>query len=192
MALSKNTLHLRYSTDYRIKSIFKKEGIPIRITHKATLLRQVLRPTDHTQLSCDKSECPTATINLCFTNKNVVCPIGFTQFKQSHIGSTIRNLHDRVKEHLTRSASSVYKNFINKHHEENIRDKIYITIVSKETDTVILRLKEAFYIRKHKPKLNSREELSELTELLFKSYLVILIVLIYYTHYCSPGVYCII
>ena len=40
-------------------------------------------------------------------------------------------------------------------------------IVARETDPVNLRLKEAFYIRKQKPAINSREECSKLTDLLF-------------------------
>ena len=40
-------------------------------------------------------------------------------------------------------------------------------IVARETDPVNLRLKEAFCIRKQKTEINSREECSELTDLLF-------------------------
>ena len=40
-------------------------------------------------------------------------------------------------------------------------------IVARETDPVNLRLKEAFCIRKQKPEIDSREECSELTDLLF-------------------------
>ena len=36
-----------------------------------------------------------------------------------------------------------------------------------ENDPVNLRLLEAFYIRKHKPTMNSREECSEFADLLF-------------------------
>ena len=45
--------------------------------------------------------------------------------------------------------------------------KVTIAVIAKERDPVNLRLKEAFYIRKQKPDINSREERSELTELLF-------------------------
>ena len=84
-----------------------------------------------------------------------------------HRGSTIRNLYDRVKEHVTRPASSIYKHFPAHHKTENINDGITVTITAKERDPVKLRLKEAYFIRKLRPEINSREERSELTELLF-------------------------
>ena len=42
-----------------------------------------------------------------------------------------------------------------------------VTITEKERDPVNLRLKEAYYIRKLRPEINSREDGRELTELLF-------------------------
>jgi hypothetical protein len=154
------------SIDYKIKTLFKNEGFPIRITRKSTTLRQVLRSENHNPSSCNKSECATSSANLCFA-KNVVYRITCTQCKQCYIGSTIRNLHDRTKEHLSKPASSVYKHFTNNHDTENISSKVTIAVIAKERDPVNLRLKEAFYIRKQKPDINSREERSELTELLF-------------------------
>ena len=57
-------------------------------------------------------------------------------------------------------------NFANFHDVENLENRISVKIVARETDPVNLRLKEAFYIRKQKPEINSREECSELTDLL--------------------------
>ena len=53
-------------------------------------------------------------------------------------------------------------------------------IVARETDPVNLRLKEAFYICKQKPEINSTGECSELTDLLFSSHL--LFILYYILH----------
>ena len=80
-----------------------------------------------------------------------------------YIGSTIRNLHDRVKEHVTRPATNISPLTI-----KQITSMIVltVTITEKERDPVN-RLKEAYYIRKLRPEINSREEGSELTELLF-------------------------
>ena len=77
------------------------------------------------------------------------------------------NLHDRVKEHVTRPASSIYKHFAAYLKIDNINDSITVTIIAKERDPVNFRLKEAYYIRKLRPEINSREERSELTELSF-------------------------
>ena len=80
-------------------------------------------------------------------------------------GSTIRFLHDRIKEHLSQLASSVFKHLNNC--QNNVKDAINMTIIAKDTDPVNLRLKEAVYIKKEKPQLNSREERNEVTDLLF-------------------------
>ncbi len=61
----------------------------------------------------------------------------------------------------------MYKHFTNNHDTENISSKVKLAVIAKERDPVNLRLKEVFYIRKQKPDINSREERSELTELLF-------------------------
>ena len=58
-------------------------------------------------------------------------------------------------------------NFANFHDVENLENRISVKIVTRETDPVNLRLKEAFYIREQKPEINSREECSELSDLLF-------------------------
>ena len=81
-----------------------------------------------------------------------------------YIRSTTRFLHDRVKEHMTNDNSSVKKYLITCHHNtQNIEAKI----TTRENDPANLWLYEAFYIRKHKPELNSCEECSQLRDLLF-------------------------
>jgi len=44
---------------------------------------------------------------------------------------------------------------------------IEVKIIMSENDPANLRLYEAFYITKHKPTLNSREECAEFADLLF-------------------------
>ena len=58
-------------------------------------------------------------------------------------------------------------------------------IVARETDPVNLRLKEAFYIPKQKPGINSREECSKLTDLLFLFNLLCLYYIIFFITYTS-------
>ena len=152
--------------DYRITKLFKKEGIPVRITHESTALRQVLNTRRSNPTSCQRPECIISNKNLCFA-KNCIYRIECTTCHLIYIGRTIRNLHDRVKEHVTRPASSIYKHFAAHHKIDNINDGITVTIIAKERDPVNLRLKEAYYIRKLRPEINNREERSELTELLF-------------------------
>ena len=78
---------------------------------------------------------------------------------------TTRFLHDRTKEHLTNDNSSVKKH-LTTHHRNNSLN-IEVKVITRENDPVNLRLYEAYYIRKHKPGLNSREECTELNDLLF-------------------------
>ena len=84
--------------------------------------------------------------------------------RKFYIRSTTRFLLDRVKEHLTNDNSCMKKHLIKCHHDtQNIEAKM----ITRENDPANLRLYEAFYSRKHKPELNSREECSELRGLLF-------------------------
>ena len=82
-----------------------------------------------------------------------------------YIGSTTRCLHDRTKEHLANDNSSVTKHLTTHHRNHN--HNIEVKVITRENDPVNLRLHEAYYIRKYKPGLNSREECAELNDLLF-------------------------
>ena len=97
--------------------------------------------------------------------RNAVYQITCNNCNQHYIGSTIRFIHDRVREHLNNDNSSVKK------HLSQCQNKVYKGIEIKsivlENDPANLRLLEAFYIRKYKPTMNSREECSEFADLLF-------------------------
>ena len=71
----------------------------------------------------------------------------------------------RVREHLNNENSSVKK------HIYSCQNKDYkgidVKIIMSENDPANLRLYEAFYIRKCKPKLDSGEECTEFADLLF-------------------------
>ena len=84
--------------------------------------------------------------------------------KNIYIGSTIRKIHDRIKEHLNSNKSSVYKHLISC---QDTRQDIQVSIITRDNDNVNLRLKEAFHIRKETPTINSRDECAELTDILF-------------------------
>ena len=98
---------------------------------------------------------------ICEVGDQVICV-----FRSGYyIGSTTRFLHDRTKEHSTNDNSSVKKH-LTTHHRNNSHN-IEVKVITRENDPVNLRLYEAYYIRKHKPGLNSREECTELNDLLF-------------------------
>ena len=143
-------------------NIFGKEGIPVRIAHKSYTLRKALSHKI-TERTCTRDNCPIAHAKLCLL-RNAVYQITYKNCKQHYIGSTTRFIHDRVKEHLANGNSS-----INKHIticQNNDYKGIEVKIIVMENDPVNLRLFEAFYIRKNKPTLNSREEYIEFADLL--------------------------
>ena len=131
--------------NYKIANIFRKEGIPVRVTHKSYTLRRALSQF--------------------VLIRNAVYQITCNNCNQHYIGSTTRFVHDRVREHLNNDSSSVKKH-ISKC-QNKVHKGIEIKTIALEKDPANLRLFEAFYIRKYKPALNSREECSEFADLLF-------------------------
>ena len=81
---------------------------------------------------------------------------------QQYNGSTTIFIHDCVKEHLNNENSSVKKQLFLPEHKG-----IDVKIIMSEHDPANLRLYKAFYIRKNKPTLISREECSKFADLLF-------------------------
>ena len=97
---------------------------------------------------------------MCYT-KNCVYKITCQSCKESYIGSTIRTLHCRIKEHLTSDRSSVYS------HRQQCRANFEYKIIAREKDNIKLRFKEAMLIAKQSPNINSRAEREELRHLIF-------------------------
>ena len=150
--------------DRNISKIFQNENLKVRLTHRSHSLRHAL-PTPNANAQCKRQQCPIAHTGNCF-KQNAICNILCTKCNDFYIGSTIRHLHDRIKEHFENSNSSVYKHFITCQYKPKC-SKTFISIIAREPDPVNLRLHEAFFIRKLQPTINSRAELTELSELLF-------------------------
>ena len=151
--------------NHKITNIFRKEGIPVRVAHRSYTLRQALsRNGTQAERICTGDNCPTSKTKLCLL-RNAVYQITCNNCNEHYIGSPTRFIHYRVKEHLNSENSSVKK------HISTCQNKDYkgieIKTIVLENDPVNLRLFEAFYIRKYKPTLNSREECSEFADLLF-------------------------
>ena len=149
--------------NHKITNIFRKENIPVRVAHKSYTLRQALSHTS-TERECTRDNCPIANTGLCL-RRNAVYQLTCNSCDQQYIGSTTRFIHDRVREHLNNDNSSVKKH--NSSCQNNDHKGINMKIIMSENDPANLRLYEAFYIRKYKPTLNSREECTEFAELLF-------------------------
>lgn len=157
-------LKIPYISDrlnHRITNIFKKENIPVRISHKSYTLRQALSHTLKVR-KCTRDKYPFSNTGLCL-RRNAVYRLTCNSCNQQYIGSTTGFILDRVKEHLNDENSSVKKHIYpcqNKDHKD-----IDVKIIMNENDPANLLLYEAFYSRKYKPTLNSREECSEVADL---------------------------
>ncbi len=146
--------------DRRIKQVFRREGVELRIAHKAQSLRNFLQKKKET-LTCQLNNCPVNNRSLC-NERHVVYQLQCSSCYQTYIGSTIRPLHLRVKEHCTRRESSVYQ-----HLRQCTSGNISTKVLTKDSDKTNLRIKEAIYIRNLCPLLNSREERDELRDFIF-------------------------
>ena len=145
------------------RSLTFSENIPVRIAHKSYMLRQALSYTPKA-CKCTRDKCLISNTGFCL-RWNAVYQLTCNSCDQQCIGSTTRFIHDRVKEHLDDENSSM------KIHIYSCQNKDYkgidVKIIMSENDTANLCLYEAFYIRKCKPTLNSREECSEFADLVF-------------------------
>ena len=138
----------------KIRNSFKKEGLNVRLSHRSYSLRSALRnKRSYASRSCNKKDCPLGN-NLCF-RKNVVYKITCNKCNKSYIGSTVRDLHTRISEHFSISNSSVFQ------HVNSCKIKtsnMTVSIVDQESRNGNLRIREAYYIQKLKPQINSKEE----------------------------------
>ena len=137
----------------KLSRCFIREGLNVRLYHKNFSLRNALKVKTTNNRSCKKKNCIVEG-NLCF-RKNVVYKITCNNCRKIYIGSTIRPLHDRIYEHVNNDNSSVKKHFYECRSSAN---NITIEVLEHETRKGNLRIREAYYINKHKPELNSKEE----------------------------------
>ena len=152
--------------NWKIKSIFRSEGIPVRLYHSNHSFRSILskgcRPRE-----CNSVSCPFKLSRLCHAD-HVVYEAKCNTCSQRYIGSTIRPLHSRMAEHIRSTNSSIYKHLQQciDMNRQRIEDKLTLKVLVKEKDAINLRIKEAILLRQNQPEMNSREELKELKMLL--------------------------
>jgi hypothetical protein len=137
-----------------LKSVFTRQGIRIRFYYPNRTLRNVLSKGPPNE-SCSLPRCKISSSGLCMRS-HVVYRVQCLECPAFYIGSTIRLLHIRIREHTTLPNSSVY------HHLQDCKSDISVKILAKDSDPVNLRLKEALLIRDLSPTMNSRDELHEL------------------------------
>ena len=149
--------------DRSVKKIFRRERLDVRLTRNTRTLRQELKKKTNAT-KCNMKQCPVNDNNKCM-RKNIVYKITCNRCQKFYIGSTIRNLHSRVKEHMTGQQSSVFKHL--QACSNHRSDAITIDILGNDHETCNLRLREALFIQKMRPHLNTKEEMEDHKDFLF-------------------------
>jgi len=137
----------------KISRCFMREGLNVRLFHRNFSLRAALKVKTVNNRVCRKNNC-NLDINLCF-RKNIVYKITCNNCDKKYVGSTIRPLHDRIHEHFNSDNSSVKKHF---RQCDSSPNTMTVEVLEQEKRKGNLRIREAYYINKLKPELNSKEE----------------------------------
>ena len=145
------------SIQRKIQAIFTKNDLPVRIFDRNLTLRNALQKNKH-EKACNIRDCSIANSNLCHT-KRCVYQLRCTKCLQFYIGSTMRCLHERVREHLTQERSSVFQ------HRMNCGAPFETKVIARARDNTTLRFKEALLIHDNKPSINVKREIDELLSL---------------------------
>ena len=157
--------YINDDVDYKLKRIFRQEGINIRLSHKTRNLRHHLSHSN--DKACTLTSCSINDSKLCH-RRNVVYKVICRRCHHFYIGSTIRHLHLRIHEHLTSKQSAVHQHLLNcTGNLHDIHNKIDIHIIGTENDEANLRLREAILISWHKPKINSKVEIEAFREFIY-------------------------
>ena len=143
------------AVDRKIRSIFLREGINLRIYRRTTSLKEILRPKYADNRRCIWPECPTRTNGLCFI-RNVVYRLICLPCGEMYIGCTTRYLHERIRDHTHRGAGSSIHSHLSSCGVDG--PNVRVTIISRHKDSINTRIAEAFAIRDQKPGLNGKDE----------------------------------
>ena len=151
------------SVDRHIRNVFRRNDLPVRLTHRSHTLRQALSSRQRPQTTCNLRNCQMNTSGICL-HTNVIYEIKCLACNGTYIGSTIRLLHIRVREHMLPGPSSVYRHIIQC---QGSRQDIAIHVIGRDCNPINLRLKEALLIKRQKPTINSREECTQYKDYIF-------------------------
>ena len=134
----------------------------MRIYHRSYTLRGALaKRKNYEDTYCKIQNCPINDTKVC-TQRGIIYEIKCEKCQEKYIGSTIRQLHIRVNEHLKSSNSS-----LNIHLRHCHNTKVSVRTLSHDSDPINLRFRESMYIRKLKPTINAKNECEEYRELIF-------------------------
>jgi hypothetical protein len=140
------------SLDRAIMKALRPLQCHIHLSHKNFTLRQLLNSSRDAQIKvCNFSWCILKDSQKCYKTL-VVYRMMSQNCQASYIGSTKRQLHIRVREHVQIKKSPVHQ------HTQNCHGAWSVSILAKARDLVDLALKEGIKIRSLHPSLNNKEE----------------------------------
>ena len=139
----------------KIRKAFRREGLNVRLSHKTSSLRSTLNNMRPSRRTCTMKDCVLSE-DLCF-RKNIIYKIVCSKCSMSYIGSTIRELHKRISEHYKNKDSSVNKHMVKC--GTSPKDMM-VSVLDHEKRKGNLRIREAYFIQKEKPEINSKQESS--------------------------------
>ena len=163
--IQKDPVYLRFpfindSISNRVQHLFARADIPVKIYDRNYTLRSKLTRR-RKEGTCSMKNCTISDTGLC-NFKKCVYQIKCLKCNEIYIGSTLRQLHVRIHEHLTRDASSVFQ------HRAKCGGSLMTSRLATAYDVTSLRFKEAILTRKYAPKLNTKQESEEVLSLLFE------------------------
>jgi hypothetical protein len=143
------------SFNRKIRWIFKDFTVPIHIyNYGNTSLRQYLSKSKKKIPVCTKRNCLIKDNKRCFLF-NVVYSVKCCTCQQEYIGSTSRDLHDRIQQHLFPSTNSA----ISEHLLTcGTKDHLFISVISRHKNIIDTRLAESIAIYRRNPRLNRKNE----------------------------------
>jgi len=148
------------SIQWKLKKIFKEAELPVVLCSKSVTLRDKLRRKDGGTTKCDLKDCPMTASGQCYI-RNCVYQLTCRNCNEFYIGSSIRHLHTRIREHHSNEKSSVFQ------HRKQCLSLFDVTILSRSNDIKCLRFKEAIAIQEKVPKINNRFECNDIARLTF-------------------------
>ena len=147
--------------DHAIRRVFKNNKLEVIPFYKNKNLRSILAKKDNEDPPCNITNCPLNEPTLCL-KKNVVYQVECNRCHGTYIGSTIRPLHQRIKEHLQQTNSAVFQHLSSCGPSQGIK----VTTLTRERDSKNLRIKEGILIAERAPTMNKKEEEAGLISLI--------------------------
>jgi hypothetical protein len=144
----------RENLNHKIKRIFSMEQLPIHLAQRSTTLRYLLHKQQNRvkESTCSLPRCKLKS-DACHKCR-VVYQLTCSGCQATYIGSTMREMHVRYNEHLSKINGAIWT------HLNTCKKPFSCGILTHANSELSLRIRESFHIKQLRPTLNRRDELS--------------------------------